>query len=1507
MQILDKKNIEDIIELSPLQEGMFFHYLNDESFAQYHEQLCIEMTGCLKLDLVQQAWQMVVDTNQLLRVLFRWEKIKTPIQIVLKNHTADFAYYNLKNNNSEIKSINELLEQDLKLKFDLSKVPFRVKLVETDENKSFLIVSNHHILYDGWSTGIILNDFFTNYNGLIQDPNLKPLVKPENVFRKYVAHLKKSKNIKALDYWKKEFEGIKSNTDLQFENTDNQTPPDYELVDSLLSEDLNEKLNSFTANHRLTLSQYFYCAWAILLYKYNYNGKNIVFGTTVSDRSLNILGIQESVGLYINTVPCIAKIKPENTIIQTLIELKSFLDKRTDFESVPLSDIITNCCNINREIFNSILVVENYPISSKKYSNSDLEINSITDHGVTNYDITVRIKTHKELKVEISYNKSNYSSYYVNQLLNQYVNILQLLYKSSDISIGNFDFLTHEEKERLLYSWNNTESDVNKEKNIVELFENVARKNNEKVLCVSEDRIFTYGYISKRVNALASQLLSKGAVKENIVGVIVSRNELLIISILGILKAGCAYLPIDPEYPTDRVSYMLEDSEVEIIITDDKNQNIFENSDSNYKILDISEPCITNEYLEINKDIDPGSLAYLIYTSGSTGKPKGILIEQASVINFCHAIKNRIPIEPEHGMLMLTTISFDIFVLEMFVPLLIASKIIIANEKEQKDTHLLSKLMARSAVDLVQMTPSRLQMILEDDEQKDCLKPVKILMIGGESFPENVLKSLKESYKNKIYNMYGPTETTVWSTIGELTNNEEINIGQPILNTQTYILDSSGNLMPNGASGELCIGGEGVLRAYWRNEKSNKEKIIENPFISGQKIFKTGDIARWNKNGELECFGRIDDQVKIRGFRIELGEIENQANQIQGIINVAASVFEINPGNKALCLYYVSDIEIDSEYLIEELSGKIPYYMVPQRYVRLNSLPLTLNGKINRRLLPKPTVNSQKSLSMPVTSEEKEMVKIWSDVLSVDVCKIGLESNFFELGGHSIKATLLVLRIKKELGMDVSISDIFNKQSINKILTVGKKKIEDKSFIQKSVEKREYYSASSTQKRLFALQAMQDDTSFNMSIAFKLKGEANEKKIEEIFNILIQRHESLRVSFQVIDNNIVQIVDDNADIKLKSRLIKNSEIDGVIEDFITKFDISVAPLLRVGLFKIIDSDDAGFNYLLVIDVHHIIADEASYKILIQEFIDLYSGKKLAVTELQYKEFAYWQNDTVNNDALRKQEKYWLSKFSDGINELNLPKREDSIQIEDQAAIKRFELDLDKSIILSEFVKSSNTTMYVFLLSIFKVLLSKYCNQKDIIVTSPVSTRPGIKFQNTIGLFVNMLPMKSHIEPDMEYSNYLLDLKNEVMSNLENDMFQFENIVWSLKIKEKFKRNILLDAVFVYNEIKDNENKFILKDQNGTNKLVQKDIDKKDLQNNLQIDAIKKKGNVSFELSYRTKDYTEEAIELFAENYLLILNQVLEDKSILIKDIIIDSNKITVDAPVISNPDSDFRF
>jgi acyl carrier protein len=798
-------------------------------------------------------------------------------------------------------------------------------------------------------------------------------------------------------------------------------------------------------------------------------------------------------------------------------------------------------------------------------------------------------------------------------------------------------------------------------------------------------------------------------------------------------------------------------------------------------------------------------------------------------------------------------------------------------------------------------------MILEDDDQKDCLKLVKILMIGGESFPENVLKSLKESYKNKIYNMYGPTETTVWSTIGELTHNEEINIGKPILNTQTYILDSSGNLMPNGASGELCIGGKGVLRAYWRNEESNKEKIIENPFISGQKIFKTGDIARWNINGELECFGRIDDQVKIRGYRIELGEIENRAVQIQGINNAAASVFEINPGNKALCLFYVSDSEIDSEYLIEQLSGKIPYYMVPQRYVRLNALPLTLNGKINRRLLPKPRPDINTSLTMPATSEEKEMVKIWRDVLNINGREIGLESNFFELGGHSIKATLLVLRINKELGMDVSISDIFNKQSINKVLAVGKKNLKNKSFIQKSVEKREYYSASSTQKRLFALQAIHDDTSFNMSIAFKLKGEANEKKIEEIFNMLIKRHESLRVSFQVIDNNIVQIVNDNADLKLKSRLIKNSEIDGVIDNFITKFDISVAPLLRVGLFRIIDSDDAGFNSLLVIDVHHIIADEASYKILIQEFIDLYSGKNLAATELQYKEFAYWQKNIENNNELRKQEKYWLSKFSNGINELNLSKREDSIQTEDKSAIKRFELDLDKSKKLSEFVKRSNTTMYVFLLSVFKILLSKNCNQKDIIVTSPVSTRPGIKFQNTIGLFVNMLPMKSHIEPDTEYSNYLLDLKNEVMSNLENNMFQFENIVWGLQIKEKFKRNIFLDAVFVYNEIKENETEFILKDKNGTNKLVQKDIDKKDLQNNLQIDAIKKKEHISFELTYRTKDYTEETIELFAENYLLILNQILENKTILIKDIIIESNKIKVDAPVISDPDSDFRF
>jgi len=556
--------------------------------------------------------------------------------------------------------------------------------------------------------------------------------------------------------------------------------------------------------------------------------------------------------------------------------------------------------------------------------------------------------------------------------------------------------------------------------------------NENSIALVFKEKTLTYRLLNERSSQLAMTLRNKGIGKNDIVGIMVKRSLEMIIGLLAIVKAGGSYLPIDPDYPEARITYMLDDSKTRVLITqkDLYNKIHFEgefvdiNNDDNY-----SKDCSNLQVINLPKD-----LLYIIYTSGSTGNPKGVMIEHKAICNFIKGVTDIIDFSSNNTILALTTISFDIFVLETLLPLAKGLKVVIADENQQRDPKLLSEVIINNNVDMLQITPSRLKILMSSPKNLFCLRSLKVIMIGGEQLPQKLLDELKKVTSARIYNMYGPTETTIWSTIKDLTDCKEVNIGKPIANTRIYIVDNENKAVDVGQEGELCIAGDGLARGYLNRPELTSEKFIQNPFVPTEKMYKTGDVARWLPDGDIDCLGRIDHQVKIRGFRIELGEIENQLSKISGVDDCVVIAKENSYGDKVLVAYYVSDREFTVAEYKSYLGNNLPEYMIPSFYVRLHSLPMTPNGKVDRKALPEPSEDRSYldlEYTDPKNEVERTMTEIWKNVLKKDI--IGTNDNFFEIGGDSLLVVLLHEEIDQHYPGKVEIGDIFGYTTVSKL------------------------------------------------------------------------------------------------------------------------------------------------------------------------------------------------------------------------------------------------------------------------------------------------------------------------------------------------------------------------------------------------------------------------------------------------------------------------------------------
>ncbi|HLP62850.1 MAG TPA: amino acid adenylation domain-containing protein [Candidatus Deferrimicrobium sp.] len=993
---------------------------------------------------------------------------------------------------------------------------------------------------------------------------------------------------------------------------------------------------------------------------------------------------------------------------------------------------------------------------------------------------------------------------------------------------------------------------------------------------------------------------------DNIVGLMIDRSIEMMVGLLGILKSGAAYLPIAPEYPEERIDYMLKDSHAKILIINkseirnsklETNSNKTNSNDPNKNfedmmVLDFKHLNLISQKGCPRRGLHHSKLAYIIYTSGSTGKPKGVIVQKEGFLNLLHWYIEELNITKEDNHLLIAPISFDLAQKNLFSPFLAGGCLTLA-PAGIPDYRELTGIIHKSHITMINCAPSVFYPLVEinHDTGFTPLHSLRAVVLGGEPIRfDRLLPWVKtDSYHCELINTYGPTECTDIATsyripVKPFYPQEAIPIGRPISNVKVYILDKNLQILPVKIPGELCIGGIGLGQGYYNNKQLTGEKFIFVPHLPEKNVYRTGDLSRWLADGNIEFLGRIDHQVKIRGFRIELGEIENELLKHEEIKEAVVITRQGETGENYLCAYIVprTERQIAISILREYLVHRLPDYMVPAYFVYLDAIPLTPSGKINRRGLPEPETRIE-HYAAPRDQMETQLVKMWCDVLDNknSSIAIGIDDNFFQLGGHSLKATILITKIHKTFDVKVPLSEVFKTPRIRELSGYIKNAVKWKYEQVELVEKKEYYVLSSAQKRLYFLyQVAPGDTGYNMPSAMLLEGDIEIQKLEEIFKHLIMIHESLRTTFHMIENEPAQRVHREVEFVVESKVFtgQSQPPEAIIKNFIRPFDLSEAPLLRAGLITLSEKE-----HILMIDIHHIAADGISMGVILNGFITLLNGGTLPGPKITYKDYVYRQYKQMAAGAFKKQETFWLQEFGDAIPVLNLPTDFSRPVVQSlEGDIQGFEINPLETGQLKRLCLERECSLFMGLLAIFNVFLGRLADQEDIVVGCIAAGRLSNELQNVVGMFVNTLPIRSYPYGEKTFSQFLPEVKEKTLAVFENQEYQFEELVEILPTKRDTGRNPLFDAaldvqetVFDFNKQSINLQGVKMKPYPYTHSAAKFDL----------VCHCENVGDrLLFTIEYACKLFKKNTIQRYCDYFQKILSQVIQQPRTLISEI-----------------------
>jgi amino acid adenylation domain-containing protein/non-ribosomal peptide synthase protein (TIGR01720 family) len=927
--------------------------------------------------------------------------------------------------------------------------------------------------------------------------------------------------------------------------------------------------------------------------------------------------------------------------------------------------------------------------------------------------------------------------------------------------MGNYDFIS---------AINDTNSNYPSDKTVNELFEAQVENNYNNTALVHNNIKITYGKLNERANKIARVLRQRGIGAETVVAIMLEQSIDRIAAILGILKAGGAYLPVDKAYPVKRIQYMLKDSQAKVLLTDAEMNLEFEG-----EILKLEEIKSNDDYVSNIEIVNKyNSLLYIIYTSGSTGDPKGVMVEHRNVVRL---VKNTNYIEFQEGdkLLQGSSLQFDASTFEIWGALLNGLELHLVEKENMIDIDRLEQKLINDDITIVWMTSPLFNCVSE--QNPNIFRKLRYLLVGGDALSPKYIERVRKECKNlKIVNGYGPTENTTFSTcfLIDKEYKSSIPIGKPINNSTAYIMDKNLNILQVGEVGELCVGGDGLSRGYIKNPELNAEKFVFCLVEGIGRIYRTGDLARMLPDGNIEFLGRKDKQVKIRGFRVELGEVEREILSHEDVIEAAVLVKENN--GKYMCAYFTAKKDLQVNVLRNYLTEKLPPHMIPTNIIKVDKMPFNTSGKIDTKELMKIDDNKRSNIEIEAVKEiEKELIEIFKEELKLN--KIEITDNFYYLGVDSLIAIKIQYKIKNKLKVDIKIRDILDNYTIKML----GQRIEKLDFVNEkeiiTIDPRDYYEISSAQRRMYLSNQSKGDLSYNISILAEFTEKINVYRLQQAIDRLVDRHESLRTSFHFIDDNIYQKIHEKANITVELFTEDKDELlDKDIRKYLEIFELEKAPLLRAKVISLRNYKD-----VLLINVHHIVFDGLSVQVFFDELTELYNGRKLEKLQFQYKEYAKWHNENKLTNKYREAERYWMNKFSELPKPLMMPY---SVEEEQNDKEENYaDIVINKEIIenTKTYLNENQSSLYMFFISVLGVLIAKYCNETDIIITSVSGGRSKDEFQKVIGMFVDTFPLRFTVKEEMKFNDILSTVRNTILEAYEHN-YQFEELVNSLAEK-----------------------------------------------------------------------------------------------------------------------------
>ncbi|WP_021170822.1 Linear gramicidin synthase subunit D [Sporomusa ovata DSM 2662] len=1430
--------IERIYPLTPMQEGMLFHRLAEPESTSYFLQNVLRSTKPLSVALLQKALYHLGQIHEVLRTAILYKGMSESRQAIIKGRAFEVSQVDISGASDTSEQLEMIKQQDIQRGFDLQEDSLlRVIIVKISDGDYRLIWSTHHIIIDGWCLSIVMNDFINICNTLYVGQEYMAAghltgTRYEDYVRSLIAQDKEA----AYTYWKNLLCGYSTDAAIHPLGTPIGGEKQESTVTYQFSKEITEQIQTVCNHYDVTINTAVEAAWGLVLQKYTNTG-DVVFGKVVSGRNTGIAGVEEMVGLFINTIPVRVQTDKEETLGSLLQKLQQQAIESTQYDTCALSEV-QQLSEVGSSLIRTIMAFENYHIAETNTQQPAIDFMTEAVREQTNYGISVVAYLQETLTIGIAYHTHIYGNAEITQIL---AGMAAVLTENPTVLCKDIAIVSDEQR-NMLERFNQTHTEYsNPCGSIVEMFKQQVRRVPNNIAVVYEQKQYTYQELDEITDKLAKKLKTVGVGPEQIVGVLIDRSEYMVIYPLAIVKAGGAYMPLDYSFPTDRLEFMIQDAGVQLILSEQNRvaEHLPQFSGTVITTADIAT-------IEVDESITlaipaPNDMFVILYTSGSTGTPKGCILENHNLANYCNWFQAYYRVTEKDRAAGYANFGFDAHMLDIYPYITCGAATYIIPSEMRLDFIKLNQYFEENQLSIAFMTTQLGRQFVEEFDNTS----LRAFLVGG----EKLLPIKKPAYD--FYNVYGPTECTLFTTSYEIENdyNSAI-IGKPLANYQLYVLDTNLQLLPIGAAGELCIGGAGVGRGYLNREDITREKFI---MWQGKRIYRTGDLVRWTKDGEIEYLGRMDGQVKLRGLRIELGEIESQILSYEGITSCAVVIKEIG-GTQHLCGYYTAESNIDVENLKEQLAAKLATFMIPTAFTELAKLPLTSNGKVNRRALPDPVIERQERV-LPQTENQQQLFDLVANLLGTE--DFGITDDLFHVGMTSILAIKMSVAIYQQFNINIKTNDILQNKTIEKLAAILQNTAQAEAVA--VFAKKEYYPLTENQRGLYyEWEKDRAALQYNIPEVIKLSNKVDPNKLQTAVEKVIEAHPYLKTCLGTKEGQVVQLRQDDKPVVIRVAKVSEAEIESIKAAFVQPFDLFTGPLYRIAIYY---TDTQTYLFM---DIHHIIFDGSALGVFTADLVTAYNGAELQQESYTAFEYALEEEELVESEKYLAAEEFFDNMLSASMTELPKVAKGEK---EGQAELVVTNVPGKE---ITKFCKENAVTPSNLFLAALCNTLTCYTGEARIAITTISSGRNENKLNGIMGMFVKTLPVVVSINPSETAAACVKAVQETMFATLTNEIYPFTKMVEKHKIAPQINyayQGGLIDTAILEGQALETE---VL----ALNKVKFP----------LSIDVGLKNEEYQLAIEYDESLYTKEYIATLSSAFAECAQQIAQNPQLLCKDI-----------------------